>query len=344
MRAFFRFALLGLILLAPLAGQDITRYSPQLIPQPGPVTDQPYAPQALMAGGIVIPVWPPDSPMLNHERVHEAEVYEMDPQIPGRVRTMSNVHNPSIEVHPVAKNQNTGAAIIVIAGGGNKRLFVGGESCDIVSYLFNYGVTGIILRPRLRADGYNAEIDSVNDTLQAIRLVRKYAEKWGIDPHKIGVMGFSAGGEQASGASLGYPTFDAAQHKPDDSLAGVSARPGFTALIYTGPSILTANPKAPIPIDVPPAFIASASYGGKRHTIWSTDYYMAMLRIEVPNIELHLYGSGGHGGGITDRGGIPFGTWLDRFIDWFRDLGFLQKPGIPTKAAQDTAAQLSAQK
>lgn len=297
-----------------------------------------------MPGGIVIPVWPSDAPTLNQSRIHEAEKYEMDPNIPGRVRTMSNVHNPSIEVHPVAKNQNTGAAIIVIAGGGNKRLFVGGEACDIVSYLFNYGVTGIIMRPRLRADGYNAEIDSVNDTLQAIRLVRKHAAEWGIDPHKIGVMGFSAGGEQASGAALGYPAFDDTHHKPGDSLAGVSARPDFAALIYTGPSILTANPKAPIPTDVPPAFIASASYGSKQHTIWSTDYYMAMLRREVPNIELHLYGRGGHGGGITNRGGIPMGTWNHRFIDWFRDLGFLQKPGLPTKAAQDTAAQLSTQK
>ena len=344
MNVFLRLTLTGIILAASLVAQDITQYAPQFIPQPGPVTDQPYAPQALMPGGIVIPVWPADSAELNHERVHEAEIYEMDATVPGRVRTMNNVHNPSIEVHRAAKNQNTGASVIIIAGGGNKRLFVGGESCDIVSYLFNYGVTGIILRHRLRADGYVAEVDSVNDTLQAIRLVRKHAAAWGIDPQKIGVMGFSAGGEQASGAALGYPAFDVARNQPGDVLAGVSARPDFVSLIYTGPSALTLDPATPIPTDVPPAFIASATYGEKRHTLWSIDYYRAMLNREVPNIEMHMYGNGRHGGGISDRDGIPFGTWEDRFIDWFRDLGFLQNPGLPTKAAQDIAAQVSAQK
>jgi len=329
---FFAAATLSLALTATtFTSAANPKFSAQLIPQPGPVTDAPYAPQALLPGGIVIPLWSPDSPMLHHDRVHEAEDYQMDPHIPGRVRTMTNIHNPSIEVHPVAKNQNTGAAVIIIAGGGNKRLFVGGEACDIVSYLFNYGVTGIILRHRLRADGYVAEVDSVNDTLQATRLVRENAAEWGIDPLKIGVMGFSAGGEQASGSALGYPAFDTAHLSPH------SSRPDFAALIYTGPSALTHDPETPIPADIPPTFIATASYGEDRHTMWSIEYYLPMLRQKVPNIELHLYGRGGHGGGITDRGGIPFGTWEHRFIDWFRDLGFLQKPHLPTKAATDTA-------
>jgi endo-1,4-beta-xylanase len=68
------------------------------------------------------------------------------------------------------------------------------------------------------------------------------------------------------------------------------------------------------------------------------EYYSAMLNKGVPNIEMHLYGNGVHGGAMTDRSGIPFGTWQARFIDWFRDLGFLQKPGIETKAARDVDA------
>ncbi|GAB5561374.1 MAG: alpha/beta hydrolase [Synoicihabitans sp.] len=333
-----------LSLLGAARAQNIDAFMPQFVPQPAAETHAPYLPQALMPGGVVIPIWPEGSPMLNAERVHEAEDYQMDPVVPGRVRTLTNVHNPSIEVHPVPRRQNTGAAIIIIAGGGNKRLFVGGESCDIVSYLFNYGVTGIILRHRLRADGYVAEVDSVNDTLQAIRLVRRHAEVWGIDPNRIGVMGFSAGGEQASGAALGYPDFDRTHDKASDALAGISSRPDFVSLVYTGPSALTLDPTTSIPEDVPPVFIASASYGDKRHTIWSIEYYRAMLNRGVPNIELHLYGNGGHGGGISDRGGIPFGSWEDRFVDWIRDLGFLQNPGLPTRAAHDVATHVSPQK
>ena len=341
MTLLFRLAIISGLLLGAVSAQDISQFRPQFIPTPAAATDAPYVPQALMPGGIVIPVWAPDSPQLNPDRIHEAEEYQMDPHVPGRVRTLTNVHNPSIEVHLAAKNQNTGTAVILIAGGGNKRLFVGGESCDIVSYLFNYGITGIILRPRWRADGYNAEFDSVNDTLQAIRMVRKHASKWGIDPHKIGVMGFSAGGEQASGSALRFPEFDEGKVAGDDIYAGTSARPDFVTLVYTGPSRITLNPGFPIPADVPPAFIVSASYGDARHTIWATDYYMEMLNLGVPNIELHLYGNGWHGGGISDRGGIPYGTWPDRFVDWFRDLGFLGKPGVTTKAAVDLAAFLA---
>ena len=71
------------------------------------------------------------------------------------------------------------------------------------------------------------------------------------------------------------------------------------------------------------------------------EYFSAMLAAGVPNIEMHVYGNGRHGGGLSDRGGIPLGRWQDRFVDWFRDLGFLEKPGVETKAARDSAAYVS---
>ena len=328
---------LSFLLSLPLLAQE-----PQLVPRAAKATDQPYQPQALLPGGIVIPVFPPDSPFLNSERINEAEVYEMTDRVPGRVRSIVNVHNPSIEIHRVEKNVNTGAVIILLAGGGHRRLVIGGEGIDPVPYFFNYGINCVILRYRLRNDGYNAEKDAVDDTLQAIRLVRSLAEELDFDPHKIGVMGFSAGGEPSANAALSYEKFDAENNRPSDPLAGISSRPDFVGLIYTGPSALTKSPETvEIPRDVPPAFICSASYGDARHTVWSFDYYMAMLAKEVPNIEIHMYGNGWHGGGIKDRGGIPYGTWPDRFIDWFRDLGFLDKPGIPTKAAKDIQAYLT---
>lgn len=337
--------LIRIMLIAGFCALPFTRAettpAPQMIPGAGPVTDAPYAPRALMPGGIVVPVFPPDSPYLNADRVHEAEIYEMSGGVPGRIQRLKNVHNPSIEVHPVEKNNNTGAAIILIPGGGHHHLGIAAAGTDMVSAFYNYGITTFILRYRLRDDGYVAEVDAVNDALQAIRYIRAHADQWGIDPHKIGVFGSSAGGEVASGAALNFPAWDAANHSANDPLAGISSRPDFVGLLYTGPSDLTRDPTKVIPPDVPPSFLACPSYGEDRHARWSMDYYLAMLNQNVPNIEMHLYASGRHGGGLKDRQGTPIGTWQFRFIDWFRDLGFLAPAGTPTKAAADTAAALS---
>ena len=168
--------------------------TPQMIPGPAVATDEPYQPQALLPGGIVMPVFPPDSSFLNASRVREDEIYEMHGQVPGRIQRLKNVHVPSIEVHPVERNLSTGAAIILMSGGGHNHLGIAAAGTDMVPYFYNYGITTIILRYRLRDDGYSAEVDAVNDALQAIRLVRSRADEWGIDPLKIGVFGSSAGG------------------------------------------------------------------------------------------------------------------------------------------------------
>jgi endo-1,4-beta-xylanase len=84
-----------------------------------------------------------------------------------------------------------------------------------------------------------------------------------------------------------------------------------------------------------------AGSGDRVHAIWADEYFRAMLDEGVPNLEMHIYGNGVHAGGLTDRNGIPFGTWQERFIDWFRELGFLQKSGVETKAAKDIAVYLS---
>jgi endo-1,4-beta-xylanase len=227
---------------------------------------------------------------------------------------------------------------------------VGSESADFVPFFYNYGVNTIILRNRLRSDGYNPQTDAVNDALQAIRMVRAYAKEWNIDPNKIGMMGFSAGAELTAAAAVLFKQFDEKNNIPTDPLAGVSSRPDFVGLIYPGPSPFAPNRTAPaIPRNVPPAFVVCGGSGDKVHAVWAIEYFNAMLALGVPNIELHIYGNGRHpgdalpdgtrmSGGLTDRNDTPFGTWQFRFIDWFRDLGFLQKPGVETKAAKDTAA------
>jgi endo-1,4-beta-xylanase len=330
--------------------------APMSVPKPGPVGDAPYAPQPILPGGVVIPLYPPGSPYLKADKVREAEQYNMSQAVPGRINSIVNIHNPSIEVHPVDRGLNTGAVVILVAGGGHNTLNVGGESADFVPFFYNYGVNAVILRNRLRRDGYNPQVDAVNDAQQAVRLVRAYAKEWGFDPNKIGIMGFSAGAELAAPAAVLFEDFEKKNNDPADPLAGISARPDFAGIIYPGPSPFARNrTPPPIPRTVPPAFVVCGGSGDRVHAVWAMEYFSAMLAMSVPNVEMHIYGNGRHPGdplpdgarmtgGLTDRGDTPFGTWQFRFIDWFRDLGFLQKPGVETKAAKDSAAFAKAAK
>src|SRR4029077_1722577 len=136
-------------------------------------------------------LFPPGSPFLKADRIAEPEQNTMSRTVPGRVSSIVNIHNPTIELHRVETGINTGAAVILVAGGGHNTLNVGTEGADFVPFFFNYGVTTIILRNPPPRDGYNPLTDEVYDMLQAIKVVRAYAEDWGIDPHKIGAMGFS---------------------------------------------------------------------------------------------------------------------------------------------------------
>ncbi len=327
--------------------------APLGIPKPGPATDAPYAPQPIVAGGIVVPLFPPGSPYLKMDRIREPEQYNMSTTVPGRIQSIVNIHNPSIEVHMVDRGLNTGAVVILAAGGGHNTLNVGGEAADFVPFFYNYGVNTVILRNRLRRDGYNPQTDEVYDALQAVRMVRAYSKEWGIDPNKIGIMGFSAGAELAAPAAVLFSDFDKKNNDPSDPLAGITSRPDFAGIIYPGPSPFARNRTAPpIPRNVPPSFVVCGGSGDKGHATWAMEWFSAMLAASVPNIEMHIYGFGRHpgdalpdgshmSGGLTDRNDKPYGTWQFRFIDWFRDLGFLQKPGIETQAAKDVATYAS---
>lgn len=327
--------------------------APLMAPKPGAATAAPYAPQAILPGGVILTLYPPDSPYLKKDKINEAEVYNMSQTVPGRINSIVNIHNPSIEVHVVDRGINTGAVVIVVAGGGHNTLNVGSEAADFVPFFYQYGVNTVILRNRLRRDGYNPQVDAVNDMLQAIRVVRAHAKDWNFDPNKIGVMGFSAGAELTSSAAVFYPDFDKKNSEASDPLAGVTSRPDFAGIIYPGPTPFAKNRTAPpIPRNVPPAFIATGGSGDRVHAIWAMEYLSAMLTASVPNVEMHMYGNGTHPGqplsdgarmtaGLGDRNGMPFGTWQFRFIDWFRDLGFLAKPGVETKAARDVATYMS---
>jgi acetyl esterase/lipase len=319
------------------------------VPKPGPKTDAPYSPQPILQGGVVVTLWPAGSPYLKADKVREPEQYNMSQSVPGRINSIVSIHNPSIEVHTVDRGLNTGAVVILAAGGGHNTLNVGSESADFVPFFYNYGVNTVILRNRLRRDGYDPKTDEVYDALEAIRLVRAHAKDWNIDPDKIGIMGFSAGAELSAPSAVQFEAFDKKNSDPADPLAGISSRPDFVGLIYPGPSPFARNQTPAIPRNVPPAFVVCGGSGDRVHAVWAIEYYSSMLAQSVPNIEMHIYGNGRHPGdalpdgshmtgGLTDRNATPFGEWQFRFIEWFRDLGFLGKPGVETKAAKDVAA------
>lgn len=333
---------------AVLGAQGVGLPAPLGVPRPGAVTDAPYAPQPIVQGGVVVPLYAPDSRQLDESRVREAEYYNLSESVPGRINWITNIHNPSIEVHTVDGGRNTGAAIILAAGGGHRTLNVGSESADFVPFFFRYGVNTVILRNRLRNDGYDVRKNAVNDALQAIRLVRANAEAWRIDPNKIGIMGFSAGAELSSPAAVFFEEFDRDNNDSGDPLAGVSSRPDFVGIIYPGPTPFARGGTPEIPRSAPPAFIACPGAGDRVHAVWATEYFSAMLQAGIPNVEMHIYGHGSHpgqplagggrmGAGLAYNNGIPFGKWQDRFIEWFEDLGFLGKPGDETRAQRESA-------
>jgi acetyl esterase/lipase len=348
---------------APVTSAGLPPLPPPMnIPKPGPVTDGPYQPQPILPGGVVVPLFPPDSPYLKKEKVREAEVYNLNGGAPGRIQSIVSIHNPSIEFHAGNGALNTGTAIIVVAGGGHRTLNVGGEGADFVPFFANYGISTIILRNRMRVDGYDAKTDSVYDAQQAIKIVRAYAREWKIDPNKIGIMGFSAGAELATPAGIFWKEFDQKNDVPGNPFAKVSSRPDFIGVIYPGPTPFNTprgdaaagwTPPA-IPRDAPPSFIVCAGWGDRGHAIWANEWFTAMLNAGIPNVEMHIYARGRHPGdapragdppstgGLTNRGGISFGTWQERFVDWSRDLGFLGKPGVETQAAKDATANLTA--
>lgn len=285
-------------------------------PTPGP--GEPLKllpPQPLVPGAKVITLWPAGSPMLKAlDGWDKPEVLNRSKAKPDRVDSVTNIHNPSIEVHLAPPDKATGMAVIVAPGGGNTTCVVGTEGIDIANWLNGLGIHAFIERYRLRP--YGSQTDALADTQRAFRVVRANAKEWGVDPKRVGIMGFSAGGEQAALAAL---HFDAGKADATDPIERFSCRPDFTVLVYAGWRNLDLSQ---VPKDAPPAFLVSAGLGDASHAKRTVEFYEAYFQAKIP-VELHIYAHGGHGGGIGPRKGIPFGTWHDRFIEWAKDQGFM---------------------
>lgn len=273
--------------------------------------DLPQVPIPLVPGGQVVPLWPPGSPSLRGK--DQKEIITYAPGSQDRVQKVINIHNPSIEIHLARADRANGTAIILAAGGGNKELNVGPEGLEVADWLGTLGVSSFILRYRLQP--YTSDGDALSDTLRSIQWVRAHSKDLGINPSKIGLMGFSAGGEQAAWAAL---RFTGGKTNSTDAMEALSDRPDFVVLVYAGWRRMDLSR---VPTNAPPAFLTSAGVDDAFHAKQTVEFYDAYFNAKIP-AELHIYGHGGHGGGIRPRNGIPLGKWQDRFVDWATDLAY----------------------
>jgi endo-1,4-beta-xylanase len=265
----------------------------------------------------VIPLWANGAPG-TPPGITEQESYE--PPTPDRnYSRLTRVHNPSLTVYLPPKEIATGAAVIICPGGGHRFLAIDHEGYDIARWFNRIGVAGFVLKYRLAlTEGYHYTVDtSVGDALRAIRLVRSRAADWSIDPQRVGIIGFSAGGEVAALACARNIATNAGAADPIDRM---NSRPDFQILGYPGGPLVSA---LQVPKTAPPVFLVCA-YDDLGSGVLVAQLYLKFKEAGVP-AELHVYARGGHGFGMRDTP-LPESTWNARLQDWMTDQKLLAKP------------------
>jgi acetyl esterase/lipase len=244
---------------------------------------------------------------------------------------VSGIHHPSITPFMPAAGTATSAAIIIAPGGGHSELWIDHEGYNPAKWFQSKGVAAFVLKYRLaREQGstYTVDRDELADIQRAIRLVRSRAAEWGIDTARIGVMGFSAGGELAA---LSAMRFDAGNPAASDPVDRLSSRPAFQALIYPGNS-----QRFEVVPQAPPVFLVAGYQDRADISEGIAEVYLKYKKAGVP-AELHIYTNVGHGFGMrsTNKGG--YAEWPFRLFDWLTDMRFLT-PASSTSTNPTTPA------
>ncbi len=232
-------------------------------------------------------------------------------------RSIYGVHRPSISPFIPAKEKASVAAVLVIPGGGHRVLAWDHEGPNFAKWLSERGVAAFVLKYRLARETnstYKLEVHPLADTRKAIETIRARATEWGIDPKKVGVAGFSAGGELAAMAA---ENFDFGDVKVENG--SESSKPAFQALIYPGKSRQIVPNK-----ESPPAFLACAFDDRQDISEGLAELYLRFKRAGVRS-ELHIYSTGGHGFGVRESNARPVGAWTERFLEWMKESGFVPK-------------------
>jgi endo-1,4-beta-xylanase len=233
---------------------------------------------------------------------------------------ISSIHHPSILPYLPDKSAATGAAVLVIPGGGHRELWMDHEGYNVASWLSHHGVAAFVLKYRLAGEPgstYTVEGTELSDTQRALRLIRSRAAEWGIDPNRLGVMGFSAGGELAALASTRY---DAGSLGAADPIDRESSRPAFQGLLYPA---IPQNMK--LSKDTPPAFLACGEADRENIAEGVPELYLALRNAGV-SAELHVYAKTGHGFGLRESNHGPVAGWISLFYGWLEVQDFLKRP------------------
>lgn len=252
-----------------------------------------------------IPLWPNGAPGFESRR-NEPEV--------AKDWYVKNVHNPSITVYLPPKEKATGTAVLICPGGGHRALVFNSEGKDPALYLNSLGIAAFVLKYRLFREEnsvYTLDKEVRQDAYRAMRLVRSRAKEWNFDAQRLGIMGFSAGGETVALVAYGSGDGDPNAADPIDRANG---RPDFQILIYPGPLGVPDS----IPSNAPPAFLLASNLDEccSGPTVKLLNGYRAA---KLP-VEAHIYDKGSHGFNMGYRSTLKsIKAWPQRLADWFED-------------------------
>jgi acetyl esterase/lipase len=282
----------------------------------------------------VIELWPDKVPdeepgVIGSEKVVMSPALDRKQvEVTVSTRMLTNVTRPSISIYRPEKDKDVGTAMLICPGGGYWNLYWELEGEEVATWLNSIGITGIILKYRVprRPGEIKGEPAKrpLQDAQRAVSLVRSRAVELGIDPNRIGMIGFSAGGHLAIATAT---SFENRTYPASDEIDKVSCRPDFAILAYSGylkhKEKDELSPGLSIPKGTPPVFLVHGSEDLISPPEHSLFMYLALKRAGIP-AELHLYANTSHDFGVRTIDDRPFSRWPAVCAEWLRDQGFLK--------------------